>query len=66
MPIVVGLAGATVGAAGLVASLLFGVEARNPRLIASVISVVGIAGAFACRVSARLNLALNPMGGVAA
>jgi putative ABC transport system permease protein len=63
MPIVAGLAGGTVGAvgvAGVVASLLFGVEARNPLVIASVISAVGMAGACACLIAARLNLTLNP------
>jgi hypothetical protein len=55
------------------ASLLFGVEARNPTVIASVVGVVGTMGVLACVLAARGNLpralrdafaqAANPQGG---
>jgi len=54
-----GAAGATV-VGGLVASLLFEVPARDPIVIAAVVSVVGAAGLIASMLAARHGLALDP------
>jgi predicted permease len=58
--------GAAVGAAGslamsgVVASLLFGVEARDPRIIAAVVAIVGAIGLTACLFAARHGIVINP------
>ena len=63
VPILVGLVAGIIGASAIAAtirSLLFGVEARNPAVIASVVAVVGVIGLLACVVAARGNLSLDP------
>jgi putative ABC transport system permease protein len=63
MPIVVGLAVGVAGAfaiGGLVASLLFGVEPRNPLVIAGVAAVVGGIGVVAAAAAGRRNLVIDP------
>jgi putative ABC transport system permease protein len=62
-PVVLGLAGGTVGAialGGVVASLLFDVRARDPLVIAAVVATVGGIGLLACVVAARQGLSINP------
>jgi putative ABC transport system permease protein len=44
----------------LVATLLFGVQARDPLLIAGIVAVVATAGALACLLAARQTLAIDP------
>jgi putative ABC transport system permease protein len=63
-PVMAGLAAGAAGAAvlgSIVASLLFDVNARDPRVIALVIAMVGIISMTACLVAARQGLALNPV-----
>lgn len=60
------LAGAVVGAGGalalggLVASLLFEVQARDPLIVAAVVAIVGSVGLLACGLAARQGLAIDP------
>ena len=59
-------AGAFAGAAGAlalggtIANLLFDVPARDPLIVASVVTAVGAAGAIACLIAARRELTLDP------
>jgi hypothetical protein len=62
-PIVAGTAGGAVGAVaigGLVASLLFDVQPRDPLVIAAVVVLVGGVGVAACLIAARQGLVINP------
>lgn len=54
-----GAAGAT-AAAGVVASLLFEVKARDPFIIGTVVTIVTAIGILACVLAARRGLSLNP------
>jgi ABC-type antimicrobial peptide transport system permease subunit len=63
VPVAFGLGGGAVGAiavGALVASLLFDVRARDPIVIAVVVSVVGVVGLLACVAAARQGLSLSP------
>jgi macrolide transport system ATP-binding/permease protein len=62
-PIVAGTAGGAVGAVaigGLVASLLFDVQPRDPLVIAAVVVLVGVVGVAASLIAARQGLVINP------
>ncbi len=62
-PVLTGLALGAAGAAALgtiVATLLFGVQARDPLIIATVVAIVGGTGLAACLTAARQNLAIDP------
>jgi ABC-type antimicrobial peptide transport system permease subunit len=62
-PIAIGLGIGVVGAVavgGIVASLLFGVRARDPIVIAAVTLLVGTTGIVAAALAARSGLALDP------
>jgi ABC-type antimicrobial peptide transport system permease subunit len=62
-PVAAGLAAGIVGALALgsiIASLLFGVGARDPVVIAVVVAIVGGIGLLACLIAARQGLVLNP------
>ena len=54
-----GLAGA-IAASTAVASLLFGVHARDPIVISAVVGIVGIVGVAAAAIAARNGLAVDP------
>jgi predicted permease len=63
-PVAAGLGAGAIGAVAagtLVASLLFDVRARDPLVIAAVVSVVGVVGLLACALAARQGLTLNPV-----
>jgi putative ABC transport system permease protein len=63
-PVAVGLAGGTGGAAvvgGIVSSLLFDVNARDPIVIAAVTAMVGAVASTACVIAARQGLGLDPV-----
>lgn len=63
MPVVAGAIVGTCGAlavGGLVASLLFDVQARDPLIIAGVVGVVGVVGLLTCTLAARQGLSLDP------
>jgi len=62
-PIVAGLAAGVIGAVGLsrvVASLLFEVQARDPRILAAITLMVGAVAALATFVAARQGLTYDP------
>jgi putative ABC transport system permease protein len=62
-PIVAGLAAGMIGAlalSGVVASLLFEVQARDPRILAAVTLIVGAIAALATFVAARQGLTYDP------
>jgi ABC-type antimicrobial peptide transport system permease subunit len=62
-PLAVGLAGGLAGAlamGGLVASLLYGVQPRDPLVLAAVLGVVATVGTVAAAVAARRGLHLEP------
>ncbi len=62
-PVVAGLAAGTAGALALgsiVASLLFGVGARDPVVIAVVVVIMGGIGLLACLIATRQGLVLSP------
>jgi predicted permease len=62
-PIVAGLAAGVIGAVGLsrvVASLLFEVQARDPRILAAITLMVGAIAALATFVAARQGLTYDP------
>jgi len=62
-PVVAGLGTGAIGAfaaGAIVASLLFDVRARDPIVIAAVVSVVGAVGLLACVAAARQGLTFNP------
>ena len=57
--VLIGVAGA-LAMGGLVASLLFDVRARDPIVIAAVVTLVGLAGLLTCTLAARRGLSLDP------
>jgi len=62
-PIAAGIIAGTAAAiavGGLVASLLFGVQPRDPAIIGAVVAVVSCVGVLACFVAARQGLTINP------
>ena len=62
-PVIAGVAAGAIGAlaiGGVVASLLFDVQPRNPFVITAVVALVSAIGAAACLVAARQGLAINP------
>ena len=62
-PIVAGLAAGVIGAvalSGVVASLLFEVQARDPRILAAITLMVGAIAALATFVAARQGLTYDP------
>ena len=62
-PVAVGLGAGIAGAlaiSSLVASLLYDVRARDPRILAVVVAAVGAIGLLACIVAAKQGLRLNP------
>jgi predicted permease len=63
MPVIAGVvtgAAAAIALGGLVASLLFEVQARDPLIVAGVVTVVTTVGLGTCLIAARRGLALNP------
>jgi predicted permease len=62
-PVVAGMLIGAVGAiavGGLVASLLFEVQARDPLIVAAVVAIVGSVGVATCGLAARRGLSLDP------
>jgi predicted permease len=62
-PVIAGLGAGAIGAfavGAIVSSLLFDVRARDPIVIAAVVSVVGAVGLVACVAAARQGLSFNP------
>jgi predicted permease len=62
-PVAAGLGAGAIGAiaiAAIVASLLFDVRARDPFVIATVVSLVGVVGLLACVAAARQGLSFDP------
>ena len=62
-PVAVGVAAGVAGAValgGIVASLLFDVNARDPIVIGAIAALVGCAGIVTCAIAARQGLAINP------
>ena len=62
-PVAAGLGAGAIGAiaiGAIVASLLFDVRARDPIVIATVVSLVGVVGLLACVAAARQGLSFDP------
>lgn len=62
-PVIVGLLVGTAGAmaaGGVLANLLFDVEARDPLIVSAVVAIVGSVSVLACRVATRQGLSIDP------
>ena len=63
VPLATGIAAGvavSVAMGAVVASLLFEMSARDPRVIASVVAMVGAVGVVGARMAARNGLVVNP------